>query len=236
MLWVFYRVVQSNWPDSYFALQDITSLEVSASLPRYATFRFLPVAFACLFVAVSVEQMSGRGVIAGTAVGTLHGLLTAGRGFARAVKTKRLNRTSLLLAHGVLFVLLVVTGLLTGLASRTEAAKSLIPDVSQVTSDLWTALLAGVLGAFLIKVTSGRELSEGALIERLRARLPDDLREYARRKAEETDSDPDLVEAFMIVENVQRPRWLRRFERLKGTVVRSGTYGILQVHSDDAAH
>jgi hypothetical protein len=37
----------------------------------------------------------------------------------------------------------------------------------------------------------------------------------------------------MIVENLQRPKWFRRLETLKGSVLKAGTYGIMQVRSDD---
>jgi hypothetical protein len=36
----------------------------------------------------------------------------------------------------------------------------------------------------------------------------------------------------MLTENLQRPRWLRTLERLKGRFAPHGTYGIMQVESD----
>src|SRR5215207_5321217 len=44
-------------------------------------------------------------------------------------------------------------------------------------------------------------------------------------------TDPLLVESIMMVENVQRPRWFRTAERLKGIFAKPGTYGIMQVAS-----
>ena len=44
-------------------------------------------------------------------------------------------------------------------------------------------------------------------------------------------TDPDLIHALMLVENLARPAWFRRIERLKGRVFKQGTYGIMQVES-----
>lgn len=231
-LWVFYQVVRSDWPDNYFALSDITSLEISKSLPRYAAFRLLPVFLACLFVAVLAEGWTESGVLAGLAVALIHGALTAGRGFRSALHRKTLNRASLLAAHLAVGASLLLTGFAAGLMAQWPPAQNLIPDSDAVVSELWTALFAALLGAFLVKRTMGREVSEGELLYQLLERLPGDLVEYASLEAVTNQVDPDLVIALMAAENVQRPAWIRSFERLAGRFKKTGTYGIMQVEAE----
>ena len=64
-----------------------------------------------------------------------------------------------------------------------------------------------------------------------RQRVGPELIWYARQLARERNLDPDLVETTILTESIQRPRWFRRLERLKGIVFRKGTYGIMQVWS-----
>ncbi|MEK6827288.1 MAG: hypothetical protein AABX99_02270, partial [Nanoarchaeota archaeon] len=41
----------------------------------------------------------------------------------------------------------------------------------------------------------------------------------------------ELVLAICITENIERPAWVRKLERIKSYVFKSGTYGIMQVAS-----
>ena len=55
--------------------------------------------------------------------------------------------------------------------------------------------------------------------------------DYARESAAREGLDPDLVETVILIEAIQRPRWFRRLEFMKGIIFRKGTYGIMQVQS-----
>lgn len=54
----------------------------------------------------------------------------------------------------------------------------------------------------------------------------------ARESAVQYNADPHLVSAVMLVENLERPRWFRVLERLKGRIFPEGTYGVMQVASE----
>jgi hypothetical protein len=59
--------------------------------------------------------------------------------------------------------------------------------------------------------------------------VPRPLWDLAKRTADNAGADASLALAVMVVENLQRPPWFRRLERLKGFIFKRGTYGIMQV-------
>ena len=65
-----------------------------------------------------------------------------------------------------------------------------------------------------------------------RERIDPALRELARITASKHGGDPDLVEAVLLVENLQRPPWVRWLERAFGRFVGVKSYGVMQVPTD----
>ena len=98
-------------------------------------------------------------------------------------------------------------------------------------TSLWTALVAGVLGAYLVSVSHSPLVSEEEILQRTIDTIPRELWTFARSAAGDAGTDPDLVSAVMAVENLQRPSWFRSLERWKGRIWPRGTYGIMQVAS-----
>lgn len=63
-----------------------------------------------------------------------------------------------------------------------------------------------------------------------RKTIPDDLWNMADKLAAENDADATLIRAVMLTENLQRPRWFRRLERIGARMIRKdASLGILQV-------
>jgi hypothetical protein len=108
----------------------------------------------------------------------------------------------------------------------------IVPDASELSATLWTAVLAGIIGAYLTRVARHGGLTENEMVADSRRRIPPHLWDAAGAAAEAHGVDADLVHAVMIVENLERPPWTRALERLKGRVLPSGTYGIMQVWAD----
>lgn len=232
-LHIFYRAVQLNWPESYFGATELSTYAVATSPVRYALFRFGPVFLACLFVAVSLDRAGRSGLVGSLVIGVAHSLTTTGRALVQAALLPspiRRHRVPTLIVWGVVFLGVMLTAALAGLVSGYSSA--FVPDSNEIVSSLWTGLIAGVLGAYLAKVSRGHAIDEYEMADESRRRIPRHLWDLVGQEAITHAADPDLARAVMLVENLQRPHWFRALERARGRFVRRGTYGIMQVMSD----
>lgn len=231
-LFVFYRVVRFRWPESYFGASDTAALAVSASPLRYSLFRWGPVFVTCLFVSVAVDRAGGKNVASALSAAGSHALLTNGRALVLwlfSARSLRRHRTPIALVRAVgVAGAVIVAWLATAVGSYIDFV---VPDLDELAATLWTAALAGVAGAFVLEIGRKHPIGEDELMRYSRERIPDELWEAATRISERYAADVHVVRAVMMVENLQRPAWFRRLERLKGRISRRGTYGIMQMLS-----
>jgi len=229
VLYMFYRAVEVQWPESYLPLDRGIEYSITSHPIRYLGFRFLPVFLVGLFVAVSLDRSDVDPVPAVALICLGHIALSNGRaliGLATSPETRR--RGPLGLLHVVVAAGILGAGAL-GYLTRTTFAE-LIPPVAELSLALWTAALAGVVGAYVI-TASKTDRSSFTALQRSRASISDELWSRAETEAASVGTDPLLVQAVMVVENANRPRWFRWLERQKGRIAASGTYGIMQVSS-----
>ncbi len=229
---VFYQAVKTDWPESYFGAGDVSAYEISMTPLRYALFRFVPVYVTCVFVAVALDRRESFGAVGAVILGVGHGSVTLGTAlvvWARSDARQRPSRTSIALIRAVVFAGVIVVALAAAVTRDVLAA--FVPPIPDLVAAFWTAIFAGITGAFLVRISRGA-LGEYGLVTRSLSELPPRLLDLASQIAKETAADDILVQAVMVVENVQRPKWFRTIERLKSRVVRRGTYGIMQVASD----
>lgn len=228
-LYIFYRAVQLQWPESYFGANDLAAYAISISPARYAAFRFGPPFVTCLFVYVTLDRLGRSAAVGASAVGIGHAMLRPGWALIQAARWPRSvfrHRVPIVLVHiGVLLGLIATTGLSVVLA---PTAAPLVPPATEISSTLWTALVAGIIGAFVVRVSRGHPVTEYELAAEGIRRIPRPLWELAGDVAREHGADATLTRAIMLVENLQRPNWFRRLERWKGRVLKRGTYGIMQ--------
>jgi hypothetical protein len=227
---IFFEAVRFRWPESYFGAGDTSSYAISLSPLRYLAFRFFPVYAVCVFVAVSLERTGDPASLGALLVGAVHAVTTVGVAFVRDLllpALARRQRAPIILLRGVIFALTV--GVALGASASAPYLEPLIPTLHDVTITLWTAAIAAVGGAYILQISRGRTSDTGDLARRSSRRIPGRLWHIATELARAHGADPQLVGAIMIAENLQRPRWFRVIERLKGLVLRPGTYGIMQV-------
>jgi hypothetical protein len=110
--------------------------------------------------------------------------------------------------------------------------QALVPEADELRGGLWTAILAGILGAYLTRVSARSEIPAAELVNASMRRVDPALLELARDLAQQYGADPDLVVAILLVENLQRPGWIRAIERVVGRLLPIGSYGIMQVKTD----
>lgn len=233
LLHVFFRAVSTNWPLSYVALSDMFELRVAANPARYVLFRFAPVLVVSTALATFVGEADGNRVLAVSIATSVHVASGIGRAVVSVVRSKAaFARSSLLAAYGVAAALILASGA-SGVWLSTTRVSSLVPDVATLLESLWTAVLAAVLGAYIVTVTRQDQTSVCDLLDRSRGNLPPELIALARQEAATHGADPILVQAILHAENLQRPAWTRRLERVKGLLLPRGTYGVMQMAADE---
>lgn len=230
-LHAFYGALKVRWPSAYFGASESFEQAVSATLWRYLAFRAVPVFATAVFVGVSVDRMGSTGWVSIVLLLVIHFGMTSGRavlGLRRSPRGER-KYAALLALQTAAALMLAVVGFGAVLARGRLA--TLVPGVDEVVAGLWTAVAAGVLGAYLIAIANARQDSSLSQEAASRARIPSELWRVAKEEALRNDGDQYLVQAIMVAENLQRPRWFRKLERAKGLVWKAGTYGIMQVES-----
>ena len=226
-LYVFYRVIESEWPESYHSVDDLTRYLPSTSPARYLLFRFGPPLIAC-FVMGGITFREGRsGLASAILVAVLHTLHTVGRAIVRG-RLWRDPRKPYFWTHILVGFGIMLSALLAGAIASVPSTWQLVPDFQSASSDLWAALLAGLIGAFFVKTTR-RQLDLAEIVGAAQRRLGDQLIVFARETAAKSAADPTLVEAIMIAESLQRPRWFRRLEHRFGLLLGARSYGVMQV-------
>jgi hypothetical protein len=225
---LFYASVRNEWPAAYSSVQSALEAQEREGLSKYLLLRVAPVLLVGVFAAVTADRLHASTGIALLAmllveIGGSNGLAVAR---LLAVGGGRSPRGALLSYHVSVVVLVVVGGLLALPAHRFVAAA--VPKPAELPAAAWTGLFAAVLAVSARRLV-GSSTNQSKDLVRGRSDVGEDLLRYARQSAARQDCDADVVEAILTVEGLQRPRWFRRLERLKGRVVAAGTYGVGQV-------
>lgn len=233
-----YWKIRSDWPASYQSLIEDSAYRKALRPVRYIVFRSSPIILAAVFGAVQLERYGRPVWLFGLLLWAFHTLDTNGRALWELRYeyddnvTKRPRQALYGLMIVATFVLIQGSVLLAAYTTRnTGFLQALIPDMSEIVVDLW----AGLIGAVLILVYLGvseKDSRDDAVIDRIRTRIESHYMDYVKSRVDNPRFDFELFEAVMIAESLQRPRWFRILERLKGIVWKPGTYGVMQVRSD----
>lgn len=227
LVWAFYRIIETNFPESYFAPSSPTDPIVNRSLLRYALWRLGPVFVGASAVVVTIDRLGKAPVLAAVLFLLAHLALSVGMAAASA----RRRGQALPLSQKVLYLTTSLAA-----AASTAAAYFLaeqlgptIPEPPALLQAVWLGVFAAVIGTLVSKVLSS-ERPPDLLAKRSLSELPNDLLAASERIAIAHGTDPRLVKAVMITENLQRPPWLRRLERSWiGRVSGVKTSGVMQV-------
>ena len=226
-----YRRIQSKWPESYFTLSDYWS-HLKAQVPsRYLLFRFGPVVVLSLFFSRQLAAMEWPAWPFIAAALVVHIWPTSLRAAWRLVRYRSAGERSTPLVVLHLMSAAAVGLCLVGAALLRQHLSALVPDVEAVRDGLWTGLVASLLAVGFTHWTRAPERTLSGVVRAQRERVGPELVWHARSLAQDDGLDADLVEAVILAESMQRPRWFRRLERVKGIVLPRGTYGIMQVRA-----
>lgn len=232
ILHIAYLAIESNWPDSYASVSDFgANLKMNNPL-SYVAFRLGPVFIIALFGSVNLERSGYYVWLFAILLILLHGGTTVEKAIYKLIRSERrsIRFWPLLIRYITVFCALVVAIILA--VCLRNLLEPLVPDVKEIVPEIWGAFFVGILVAMFYVATSNRIVYSNNIVAKQRERIGQSLLDYARLEAKKAQCDPILLEAIMITESIQRPKWFRRLERILGLIYRRGTYGIMQVMSD----
>lgn len=224
-----FRLIKSEWPLLYVDFTSIIDPIQRRSMSRWVIFRTGPALVCGLFLAVTMKRWDGGvwfpigtmyavHLLSIYLVPTIRGLRSGTLGIRQIV----LWISSALLVLTAVFLAVLIRGIV----------EPLVPKPEEMVYVLWTGMFAAFALAFISRILQrDDQLVMGELIDRSVQELESRWFTIADQFAEEHGVDKWLFRAVMIVENIQRPRWFRRIERMIGRFRRNGTYGIMQVRS-----
>lgn len=224
---LFFYAVASEWPSSYSTAKSVVEERARRGLTRYLLLRLVPVLFGAVFVAVMVQRSGGEVALSVLGFGLLHLGVTNGRamfGLLRGRPTK-VRRGQLLLLHGI-FLALASLAIFAGyrLHGRLD---SFVPASEEFIHSIWTGVFAALLAVAGIRMTQA--VTEPPNIEAIKRDVGSQTWHYIETAAEENNCDANVLMAVIAAEVQQRPRWFRRAERIKGRLVKNGSYGVAQM-------
>ncbi len=167
----------------------------------------------------------------------LHGLLTNGRAIYDLIrKSQRIkiyfNYSFQILIHFFTIAALVGLGIVSGLASRFTLFRVLTPSLQGLVDNIWSALIAVILVEYLRLVYSNKSIGIDEVFDRSLKNINPELLNHVDKVCSTNNANSVLVKAICIVENIQRPKWIRTIENIKARFRLTGTYGIMQVRSN----
>lgn len=236
LILIFYHAFRLKWPDLYFSVNNMAALFISVSFKRYIAFRFIPVfLITTLVIGVLAKGLeSSVALFMGLISGVVYALLTDGRAiFDLVTKSKRIkvyfNYHFQIALHSITILLLIVTGCLAGLFSKTQLVSSITPSPQGLADNIWSALLTVIIITFLEQIYSEKGLSLDEIFERSLKGISASVLNAIDKYSVEYNANLTLIKAVCIVENIQRPKWLRKIENIKAFLRMTGTYGIMQI-------
>lgn len=236
LITIFYSVFKLKWPDLYFSVNNMEALFISVSFKRFIFFRFLPCFLICVLVVATLTKNNPLYIaqVAGTISLLIHGLMTNGKAIYNLIaKSKRIkiyfNYSFQILLHGLITLFLIGLGFIAASLSRLDFFRLITPTPQGLVDNIWSAFITVVLIEYLRKAYADKSIEINEVFERSLKSIKPELLTHIDAVCLENNANPILVKAICIVENIQRPGWIRFFENLKARSKQWGTYGIMQV-------
>lgn len=108
--------------------------------------------------------------------------------------------------------------------------KPLLPQPNELLQAIWTSLFVGLV-VVLVRTIGTFEVSLDKHIKLALDDLGESLQKKIRTAAQANGVSVEFIEAVVLTECIQRPKWIRRAEKFKGRFVKRGSYGVAQVSS-----
>lgn len=238
LLWLLYRMLEIRWPNFYFSLSDSASLYVSISLQRFVLFRMFPIMIVTLPILGTIAKNSPSNfiIILGILIGLSHAVMTNGIAIVKLVRGSSdiatyFNKANQILLHLIVLCLSTAGGGLSGYIAGTDLGQSITPSLAGMVDNIWSTVLVLVIGVYYYK-DFNRGVNEDEFILKVSKSISENTKLKIKESCAMHEADYPLTLSVCIAESIQRPKWVRTLEAVKGLVIKRGTYGIMQVRSD----
>lgn len=204
---VFYIVVRHAWPQNYFGLDGTVDPIVSRNILRYTLFRFAPPFIMAAAASLTSERL-GYSAALGVSVAVLVHVIRPLHDVMVRVQRRQWGP-----ATGRMVIVLGVFGAAALAFVIRGSLSAVVPRPSDLVANLWAGALAAI-GAVYLQGVVLVKADPGAIVLRSFREINSGLGRYAVSASKERAVHPSVCLAIMAAENAQRPRWVRRLERL----------------------
>ena len=224
-----YVAIRTEWPDAYVYNRSLLEKLSRGSFPKYLLLRSAPLfVFSYLTAAVGSQQELAWFPL-GLSIWLTFSALTSLLALLRSWRHLNIRRRfDVPVALGRL---LGAAGLVAGGVWAGWIWPALAPTSSGLIEAIWTAVVVTILTLGARKLLEQEHPTAGQKVDLSKSDIGGPLWESMRARAMEQGIEPAIVRAIVVAEALQRPRWIRRLERLLGRWQRSGTYGVAQMRS-----
>ncbi|MDO8389700.1 MAG: hypothetical protein Q7V57_04360 [Actinomycetota bacterium] len=229
VLWVFYRHVEDEWPAGYRTVSTRYDLFSRRVVLWHLTSRLLVVFSASALTAHLATAVGGSPALAVAALALSHVGLTSIRASWKARSRK--HRGSLVAAYNLALTVALLLAAVLGMLAAPHLEWA-FPSSAALVDSIWIALAVAVLLTAIERLAHSVDRDEQAELAQAKRDVGDDALAALDVSASEHDADSRLMRCIVFSESLQRPRWVRRAERLVGRVRPAGSYGVAQIRSD----
>ncbi|MCI1978366.1 MAG: hypothetical protein LKJ44_01405 [Bifidobacteriaceae bacterium] len=230
-------------PLNYMTTYEILSQSAGRRWTRYLLFRTIPVAVSFILVA----GLSQRAEPSDQMLRVLPFIILIITFYIPDLVLMVINRanpdyTSVLLLKVLLFFLNLLIGAIVFVATLFIDFTSVIPSFDGIKDNLWSTLLVAVIVAWFIQFTDMNpetSRSDSRIAEREKyikqqgEVISEKYREAIDQASQKNNVDYRIMEALLVYENINRPKFIRDVENILVSVLPvSLTVGIAQVSSE----
>jgi len=241
LIYGFYKIFQVKWPELYFAVNDQLSHFISTSPERFFVFRLLPPFIITSLIIGSISKQTSMPYmfLYGGIICLIHAFITNGKSllhllFWREKIKVYFNYQFQVYLHIFTICTLFIVGGIAGVIADLGLLKNITPTLPGIIDNVWSTLITAVASISIYDVyTKRNSIDVDKLLRKSHEQIDSHLIDYIHKKSDQYLANERLVLAVCIVENLQRPKWIRAYEKIKSNFSSKGTYGIMQVMSEN---
>jgi len=223
----FYKYLKTSYPRSYLSLSEIKRFLIKGNVIRYIFYRFLPFSLIFLinyniFQYIQRDISDSHIIIINLAIIAIHLATTNLRIINNSDFNKKLKATNYLT-----IVILLLSPFFCNFIF--PYLKAYLPTAQGLIDNLWSVIISVYLFSFIVYL----KFDTDSYDEPSKNQLINSIKNYSDtigKLCSEYNADENLVKAIAIYENLQRPKYIRFFERLLARIVKKQiSQGLMQI-------
>lgn len=227
-----YLMVGKEWPEAYVSTLSLIERKVRQSpFHTFIVFRGAPVFVVVGVLAAYTARVGGQPAFTAAIIVAVHLWVTNARALRQISRDKVGYRNLKLILYHIFTILVVVLFGVIAYILRGVFDKYL-PGGEEVGTAFLSAILASIitLGVRASLVPSPVNMGDDidSVIQHSRSDAGQEVWSYLESAETPNEAIRSLAEVIILAECYQRPRWIRRLERIVGRFLGTATYGVAQ--------